>query len=72
MADFAGLLNDHAIDFAELRRGADLGGIWPGVATFLLLIAEYVNAYGWPVEIPREVLAAVPSRDVRVYLGGNS
>ena len=55
MADFAGLLNDRAIDFSELRRAADLGGIWPGVATFLLLIAEYVNSYGGQVELPREV-----------------
>jgi len=70
MADFAALLNDHAIDFLELRRGAQLGGIWPGVATFLLLIGEYVNSYGCPVQIPSQVLSAAPSRGVRVYLGG--
>ena len=70
MADFAGLLNDRAIDFSELRRAADLGGIWPGVATFLLLIAEYVNSYGGQVELPREVVAAVPSPRLRVHLGG--
>jgi hypothetical protein len=69
MADFAALLNDCAIDFAELKRAAELGGIWPGVATFLLLIAEYVKDYGCEIEIPSEVLSAVPSRDVRVYLG---
>ena len=70
MTDFAGLLNDRAIDFSELRRAADLGGIWPGVATFLLLIAEYVNSYGGQVELPREVVAAVPSPRLRVHLGG--
>jgi hypothetical protein len=70
MADFAALLNDRAIDFAELKRAAELGGIWPGVATFLLLIAEYVKGYGCEIEIPSEVLSAVPSRDLRVYLGG--
>jgi hypothetical protein len=70
MADFAALLNDRAIDFAELRRAAEVGGIWPGVATFLRLIAEYVKDYGCEVELPSEVLSAVPSRDVRVYLGG--
>jgi len=70
MTDFAGLLNDHAIDFSELRRAADLGGIWPGVATFLQLIAEYVNSYGSQVELPREVAAAVPSPRLRVHLGG--
>ncbi len=70
MADFAALLNDRAIDFAELKRAAELGGIWPGVATFLLLIAEYVKGYGCEIKIPSGVLSAAPSRDVRVYLGG--
>ncbi len=70
MADFAALLNDRAIDFEELRRAADLGGIWPGVATFLHLIADYVNSYGGEIEIPREVEAVVPSRGLQVHLGG--
>jgi len=70
MADFAALLRDGAINFAELKRAAEVGGIWPGVATFLLLIAEYVKDYGFALKIPAEVLSAVPSRDIRVYLGG--
>jgi hypothetical protein len=70
MADFADLLSDRAINFAELKRAAEVGGIWPGVATFLLLIADYVKDYGCAPEIPEEVLSAAPSRDIRVYLGG--
>jgi hypothetical protein len=70
MADFAALLRDRAINFAELKRAAELGGIWPGVATFLLLVKEYVADYGCELEIPPEVLAAVPSPDIRVFLGG--
>lgn len=70
MADFAGLLNDGAVNFSELQKAASLGGIWPGVATFLLLIAEYVKPYGRVVEIPSEVLAASPSPGLRVNLGG--
>ena len=70
MADFAGLLNDRAIDFSELQKAAQLGGIWPGVATFLLLIADYVESYGGQVEIPAAVLAAAPSRNLKVNLGG--
>jgi len=70
MADFAALLSDGAINFAELKRAAELGGIWPGVATFLLLIAKYVKDYGCAIEIPADVLSAVPSRDIRVHLGG--
>src|SRR5437879_10733127 len=36
MADAAALLANGAVDFDELRRGAELGGIWPGVASFLI------------------------------------
>jgi Uncharacterised nucleotidyltransferase len=70
MSDFSALLRDHAINFAELKRAAELGGIWPGVATFLLLVKEYVKDYGCELQIPSEALTAVPSRDIRVYLGG--
>lgn len=70
MADFAKLINQGAIDFDELRRASEQGGIWPGVATFLLLISQYVNACGGHVEVPDEVLANATSRNLRVYLGG--
>jgi Uncharacterised nucleotidyltransferase len=71
MADFAALLQSRAIDFVELKNTATLGGIWPGVATFLLLVAEYVKAFGGDVEVPHEVLAFAYSKEVRVYLGGD-
>lgn len=41
----AAILDSHAIDFEELRRSADLGGIWPGVATYLKLACDYVRQY---------------------------
>lgn len=41
----AAMLDTHAIDFEELRRSADLGGIWPGVATYLKLACDYVRRY---------------------------
>jgi hypothetical protein len=41
----AALLDSHAIDFEELRKSADLGGIWPGVATYLKLVCDYVRRY---------------------------
>jgi hypothetical protein len=43
------IVNTHAIlesgtvDFTELRYAADLGGIWPGVATYLRLVTEFVQ-----------------------------
>ena len=71
MADASSLLQNQAIDFAELRRAAEVGSIWPGVATFLLLVAEYVKSYGGNVELPHYVIAAAYSPDIRVHLGGN-
>ncbi|MGE5205482.1 MAG: nucleotidyltransferase family protein [Chlamydiota bacterium] len=57
--DTAALVESGAVDFGELRRSADLGGIWPGVATFLVIVSDYVNSYrGEAVDLPREVLAA--------------
>ncbi|HEV2114407.1 MAG TPA: nucleotidyltransferase family protein [Terriglobales bacterium] len=57
--DTAALVETGALNFAELRRSADLGGIWPGVATFLVIVSDYVKSYrGEGVDLPREVLAA--------------
>jgi Uncharacterised nucleotidyltransferase len=71
MADFALLLKHGTIDFVELKRAAMLGGIWPGVATFLLLVSEYVKSFGRDAPVPREVLASAWSQEIRVHLGGN-
>ena len=59
MLDTANLVESGAVDFGELRRSADLGGIWPGVATFLLIVSDYVKSYrGEGVQLPSEVLSA--------------
>ena len=71
MADSGSLLQTHALDFQELRRTAEIGGVWPGVATYLLLVAEYAKVYGTRLELPAAIVSAVPSRDIRVFLGGN-
>ncbi len=71
MADFALLLKHGTIDFVELKRAAMMGGIWPGVATFLLLVSEYSKSFGRDAPVPREVLASAYSREIRVHLGGN-
>jgi hypothetical protein len=70
MADVAGLLQT-PINFAELRRAADLGGIWPGVATFLMLVSEYVKQYGGSVALPAEIIAASYSPSLRVHASGD-
>ncbi len=71
MADFSLLLQNRAIDFVELRNAAKIGGIWPGVATFLLLISKYVKSYGGNAPVPAEVLSSAYGQDIQVYLGGD-
>jgi Uncharacterised nucleotidyltransferase len=67
MADVAALLQANAVDFAELRKAADLGGIWPGVATFLFLVGRFADSYEIIVPLPDEVMDATCSPDIRVY-----
>ena len=71
MADVAKLLQENSIDFRELRSAAIAAGIWPGVATFLLLVSKYVESYGGNAEVPEEILADACSPTIRVYPGGD-
>jgi len=66
MADMAVLLQSGAVDFSELRRGAELGGIWPGVASFLVIVSRYVQQYGGQVSLPRKVVESAYSPDLAV------
>jgi hypothetical protein len=53
------LLESGTLDFAELQRVADFGGIWPGVAAYLKIVCDYVREYrGSAPELPPQVLAA--------------
>ncbi len=55
----AGLLESGQLDFDELKKAADLGGIWPGVATYLKIVCDYVRKYrGEAPLLPQAVLAA--------------
>jgi Uncharacterised nucleotidyltransferase len=67
IADVAALIHSGLLDFAELRRGAELGNIWPGVASFLVIVGEYLRTRGGHVEIPVKVIAAAYARDLRVH-----
>ena len=58
IANIAKLLESKAVDFAELKRAADLGGIWPGVATLLTLVADHARNHGCSVDLPLDVIAA--------------
>lgn len=55
----AALVRSGSLDFTELRIGAELGSVWPGVATFLRLVSEYVALYSSsPIDLPAQVLSA--------------
>lgn len=46
-------------DFVELRRATLPAGIWPGVATFLKIVSDYIEEYrGTPLPLPSEVRTA--------------
>ena len=69
MIDMTLLMQSEPLDFAELRKAADVAGIWPGVATFLCLIQSYIKSYGGEVPLPAEVIAAAHSRGEGVRFG---
>lgn len=53
------LLESNELDYAELKKAADLGGVWPGVASYLKIVTDYVRDYrGSAPELPKQVLAA--------------
>ncbi len=67
MVDTACLLQKGAVDLVELKRAADSAGIWPGVATYLCLVENYVESYGGMVTLPDEVTRAAYAPDSMVY-----
>jgi hypothetical protein len=65
------LLDAGEIDYRELRRAAELGGIWNGVATYLKIVCDYVQKYrGSAPHLPDEVLEAARFGGDVVYVGG--
>jgi len=59
IVDTAALVEAGAIDFAELQAASESAGIWPGVATFLRVVSDWIERYrGKPLELPAAVRAA--------------
>lgn len=71
MVDMGMLLRTGSVDFHELRRGADVGGIWPGVASFLVIVAEYIRSYGGNISLPPDVVESAYAGNLRVALRSN-
>ena len=55
----AALLESGQVDFDELKKASEYGGIWPGVATYMKIVCDYTRQYrGSAPELPQSVLAA--------------
>ena len=49
----AALVESGTIDYGELKRISSFAGIWPGVATYLMIVSGYVERYrGTGLELP--------------------
>jgi hypothetical protein len=55
--DSAGLAESGSLNFEDLRSSAIDAGIWEGVATYLVIVSDYVKAYrGSGINFPQFVL----------------
>ncbi len=67
----AGLLEAGQLDFDELKQAAELGGVWPGVASYLKIVCDFVKQYrGLAPELPQAVLAAARCGGEVIYARG--
>ncbi len=56
IVDSAGLVESGAIDYEDLRASATVAGIWEGVATYLVIVSDYVKKYrGTGLDLPQVV-----------------
>lgn len=59
VANTARIVDSGEVDFEEVRHASKAAGIWPGVATYLKLVSEYVEHYrGHGLKLPYRVLRA--------------
>jgi hypothetical protein len=57
--DSASLVESGAVDFQDLRSAATDAGIWEGVATYLVIVSDYVKQYrGFGIDLPQMVTSA--------------
>jgi hypothetical protein len=55
----AAIIESGELDYEELRRASEAAGIWPGVATYLMIVSDHVKRYrGTGLNLPTSVLSA--------------
>jgi len=59
IANSATIMESGELDFKELQRASEQAGIWPGVATYMLVVSDHVKRYrGSAIQLPLEVIKA--------------
>ena len=70
IVDTAELLETEVIDYDDLRSSAQENGIWEGVATFLVIVSDYVHNYrGRGIVLPSSVRSAARFGGDKVRFG---
>ena len=64
----ASIVESGKLDFATLRAGAQQAGIWPGVASFLNIVSDYVKQYrGSGLNLPANISADATVSADKIY-----
>ncbi len=59
IVDSATLVNSGIVDFDDLRTSAIAAGIWEGVASYLVIVSDYLRKYDDPgLQLPQTVTAS--------------
>lgn len=68
IVDSTELLESREVDFIDLRTSATLAGIWEGVATYLVIVSDYVKKYrGTGLDLPGYVTSAARFGGSEIY-----
>lgn len=68
IANAARIAESSEVDFDELRHASKAAGVWPGVATYLKLVSQYVEHYrGHAVQMPFRVFRAARFGVKKIY-----
>jgi hypothetical protein len=55
----AAIVESGELDFNELKRVGEFAGIWPGIATYLMIVSDKMKSYrGYGLDLPKLVLDA--------------
>ena len=71
IANTAALVESGTINYGELKRVSTFAGIWPGVATYLMIVSGYVERYrGQRLELPQLVVDGARFGVEKVHVRG--